>query len=638
MRRLFPLLLFASACADSGASLNAQAQYSPSVLDFGVVAVDQERTLRVTISNPGMEVLKIEDAALVEDLGGAFRILSINPVVMPGGTGTLTVAYRPCPQAWLGTAVNPAFSLDQCPTEPQAGTLLVSTGVGRDPLTLRGTPGLAPIAELYCPREIGPDGCPGPVDRNQPCASLSFGIIGLGLSCEAEIEVVNRGRPGGRTGDLLVQDALLRVQDPMTGEPIDGVSAGFELMTQDGLPLQPSAREPWVIPIAEGEEEGRRSFKVRYTTLREGLLVGDHNLGLGLRLLTNSPEAPALRASVYASGVLPQVTLEPFSERVNVLPPVGQSETVRMWVYNAGPGTAVVERVRLFPAHPELSVRGEVVAVQVLEGERAEFELSYARTSTTVARARLLVDMGRPLATPLALEVNPGQGTDRCVVEPLVVDFGATQGGELTAEVTVRSEGSRACTISQLDLRRPVGGATGEFVIDLPQCSQLPCDPQIVLCAADAPDCTNSEAQIPLRYRNQDDSRQDLGELHLQTSQFDAPERVVVLQSADDPCLPPTPVFTVQTLVPCAGQPVIFDASQSLAGGRAGGTASIVDYAWSLGFTQDPVEFVPPNAAITQIIVDGNELLIVNLSVTNSCGRRSTTAATETVVVASQCR
>lgn len=637
MRRLLPLLVWATACSDPSAGLSPQIQYSPSQLDFGTVAVNEQRTLRVQMSYSGQGPVQVQDAIVAEDRDSAWQVLSISPVLRTGVQSVLTMVYRPCPAAWVGATVNPSFDLTQCPTQPQTGTVLITTDLGSDALSVRGAPGLAPIAELYCPSEIGTDGCPGPIDRNQPCTRLNYGIIGLGLSCEAELEIINRRRGSVRTGDLLVQSALLTVGNPVSGDTLQGTGAGFEVLTPDAQPLHPSAANPVIISIPDGEDEARFPFKIRYTTRLQGLMIGDRDLARGLKIGTNSPEAPVLRASVYATGVLPQVRLEPFAERVELSPPVGQSEVVRMRIRNLGPGTANVERIRLSPEHPELKIQGTAANLRILEAEQAEFELVYTRNSTSTARAQLLVDLKSPLPTPLLIDVNPDLGSDRCIIEPALLNFGTTQGGEGSAEVTVRAEGPYPCTISELDIQRRGGGPEAEFRIDLPHCQTLPCNPQITLCGPDTADCSTSEMQLPLRYLNQDNSLQDLAELHLLTSQRDARQRVVVLEAADDPCLPPTPVFTVLTSTPCAGQPIELDASQSLAGGRPSSPAGIVGYDWSLGFTPGEADFVPPNTARTQITPESGGLVIIDLDVTNSCGASSEAPTSQQVIVASSC-
>jgi len=637
-RRLFPLLLVTSLCCADGASdLAGQPEFSPVALDFGTVAVQTERTLTVQVINRGPTPLEFTNAEVRDDPRGLWRVLRISPQVAPGATGTVDVAYRACPEAWTAGSVNPAFDLTDCLGREEVGSLLLTTAKTTYTLPLSGAPGLAPIAELYCPREVGPDGCPGPIERNAPCSSVHFGYIGLGLSCDAEIEVVNRRRDGARTGDLLVQGTSLRLLGPDDDGPVDGESLGFAFITEAGQPLNASAAQPLTVAIPEGEDEGRVRMKLRFTNQVEGLLAGDHTQGLGLRLHTNSSDAQELRASVYATGVVPEVSLGPVSGQLRVVPAPGQSEVVRLWVRNFGPGIATVDRVRLSPAHPELSIQGTTTNVQIPEGERLEFELVYTRTSTETARSDLIVDLGGPLTDPLILRINLEQGADQCHIEPALLDFGATQGGELNGAITVRSQGPTGCTISDLDIRRPLAGPDGEFTVELPQCQSLPCDPQITLCTHTTADCPLSEMQIPLRYRNQDHSIQDLAELHMTTSQRDAPQRVVVLQAADEPCVPPTPIITLQTTRPCAGQPVVLDGLQSSAGGRAGSAAAIVDYRWQLAFSQKPGEFMPPNAAQTSITPESGGLLSVSLSVTNSCGQTSQTPAQEQILVQNEC-
>lgn len=629
LRRLAPAaLLLAIACSDDPGFAPASARYSPEVLDFGVVSVAGERTLTFEVTNSGQVAYRIVDAAVPEDPRGLFRVEvpdSLRDGLAPGATAELAVTYRACPEAWQGDAPDPGFALEQCPTEVAAADLVITDESEGRRLPLTGAPGLPPRAELYCPRAIDADGCPMSLDETVRCTSLRFGSIGLGKTCEATIEVVNRRRAGAQTADLLVQDALLRVRTIEDPQMYDGLDAGFELLDVDGQPVDPSAEAPLVVAIPTGADEGRLRLRVRYTSRLGGVLAGDLGQGAGLRLATNSPEGE-LAASLYAVGLIPSIRFSLENDRAGpaqLQPEVGETARASFTLFNEGPGHATIAGVRLDPAAPELSIVPELAGEPLREGERRSFELVYARTEAELVRGWIHPEMVAPVEDPIPMQLNPEQTTDACEVTPGVLDFGATAGGELTASVRVRALATgTGCTISQLDVSAPNPTSASEFTVDLPGCSNLPCDPGITLCSPNTPGCTTSETQIPLRYRNRDVSTSDLAELYVTTSQRDDPTRIVVLQAMDDPCVPPTPVITAPGDDVCVGEPLTVDAAASLPGGRANPPGQIVSWEWALSFGTGS-EFIPPDAETTTFTPLAVGPIFVTLSVTNDCGERS---------------
>lgn len=278
MRRcliLAPLLL--AACSEQTGFLPGKASFSPSALDFGVVSVTDARTLSFELINQGQTAYVLADIQVVDDPRGVWSV-AVQPELRaglgPGDRSRIDVTYRPCPEAWLGHQLDPNYDLARCPSAPDAADLVVTGGEGSAWLPITGTPGLPPVVELLCPRTVGADGCPGELYDAAPCTSLRFGTIGLGKSCEAEIEVVSRSRDGARTADLLLQDALLRVRALGTDTPYTGAEAGFELLDEAGQAIAPTADAPIVVSIPEGAAEGRLRMKVRYTTALDGVLAG----------------------------------------------------------------------------------------------------------------------------------------------------------------------------------------------------------------------------------------------------------------------------------------------------------------------------------------------------------------------------
>lgn len=631
LRHLAPWLLLLG-CTESSQSLpNFGAEYSPDMLDFGVVAVAGQRSLLLDVHNVGGQPYVLTGVRVLDDPRGKWQVQlpdALQDGLLPGARAQIEVTYRPCPEAWMQGTLDPAYDLAGCPTSADAGQLLIEASVNSGQVALLGSPGLPAQAELFCARTVGADGCPGPIETAAPCTALLFERIGLAKSCDVELEIVNRRQGGGVTADLLVEDISVKLRELQSGLPFEG--ARFEILSADGDPVSPSDTQPLVVSIAAGEDSGRLRLILRYTTLDEGVFSGDPSLGDGLRIKTSAEVNATLFAGIYGQAELPTISLSYSLPRGFFSTPIGQAARARFMVRNSGPGHAVFESVNI--GGLEYSLETALSPGPLRESEELAFNVVYTPTDPARPNLSLNVQMQAPVVGPnYNVIINRGP---ICEITPAMLEMGTTSGGELTGAVRVRSLWA-PCIIDHLEFVEQTPGAAPEFSIDLPGCENLPCDPGIVLCAEDDPACSDSEIEIPIRYRNQDSTQIDIAQLELHTSEAGG-ARSVQVTAHDSACLPPTPIINVSTARPCAGQPIRMDASQSLPGGPIG-QATIVDWQWTIGFSQEQPEFMPPNAEFTALTVPNVGLMIINLQVTNSCGATSISPASEQFAVSGTC-
>src|SRR5438874_1853413 len=130
-----------NACSCDTETFIPGARYTPAqVLDFGKVSVASEKTLTIKVDSTGGAQLKILAANFMPSQENTSKTPKwrvkvpdiLTKGLAPSRTSSITVIYRPCPQAWVngtadtpGTTLDPAFSFSNCAETPDSIDLIL---------------------------------------------------------------------------------------------------------------------------------------------------------------------------------------------------------------------------------------------------------------------------------------------------------------------------------------------------------------------------------------------------------------------------------------------------------------------------------------------------------------------------------
>jgi len=148
--RALAVLVLLHACSEAAGQRDASTSFDaaqPSLLldpevllDFGEVSVQLEvmREATVTASD---DVLVIESIVLGAGSPDKWRFEAdaiLFEGLAPGESAQIRIYFRPCPEAWIGDAIDPAFDPALCYGKVAAGALQLESNGGRRSLSLAG--------------------------------------------------------------------------------------------------------------------------------------------------------------------------------------------------------------------------------------------------------------------------------------------------------------------------------------------------------------------------------------------------------------------------------------------------------------------------------------------------------------------
>lgn len=497
-----------------------------------------------------------------------------------------------------------------------------------------GFAGAPPVLEVRCLR--GGGHC-GDIQTapTAACVSAVFGSVHAGAAaCDLRVDIANLQRGGQRTAALLVESIeiwVYEIQDP-TRQLVDGRSVGFSLIDAAGAPLHVDAGNPLVVEIPAGQSSGASQVAVRYDGTTPGIWRGDGRMGSGLILHSNDPDQPVKAISLSALGSAPQIDVLPRSVRFGPVAQ-GQMATESVSIQNTGDADLVITAVRTTSAEFSATNSAGAVPFTVPPFTSAvTAEVTYQPMSAGPHWGSLVIESNDAPRSPLTIPLSGG-AVPRVEVEPtdtLVFALGVPP--PRRESLIVRNVGFGDLVILELDVVGPGGDPSHPSVDDfsVAGCAAYPCALNTTLCAPMSAGCVSSAVTFEVTYSNNDASATDLAELRIVTNDPADPSHIVVLSARSTPCLFPTPVITVETVSPTAGQVVTVNATSSVPG-----AGTLVAYQWQWLFTPGtPPPFSDATAVRTTFTPSVAGSHVLGLHVTNSCGSTSQVPASEAITVA----
>ncbi|MBK8014046.1 MAG: choice-of-anchor D domain-containing protein [Deltaproteobacteria bacterium] len=653
------------------------ASFDPaSVLDFGDVPVDGERTLDVLVRSTGSASFCVtpsfsasearaedcvpEELGHLDQAGCPWRYdfdAALLEGLAPSATATISVTYRPCPEAWDGDTLKPDFDLSACNPNSESGELTIveegracsATKNGRRSLSLLGRPVFQPSASVFCPTGGGQD-CSAQDPTLVACSTLFFGEVGSGEPpCDLVVEVKNRWRDGRPVAPLQIDRVEIWVNELNEAEnlaPREGAEAGFSVRDLTGARREISAEAPVVVPIEPNATTGAARFKVRFDGTKAGVWTGEEQKSSGMYIYTNDPDQPVIALSVFAQGTAPEADYYP---EVIQFGPVrtGTTKTATVSLRNEGNADLIVTKLEIVSASSEFAVRTSLgLATPItLSGSGMSIYVDYTPADAGIDNEVLAITtndashVGGRIEIPLSggalpkLQVEPSQRVVFANPEP-------PPAPPRSETITLSNIGFSDLTISKLDLVGPGGDGSHPSVDDfsIAGCAGFPCVRSDVLCAPGLNCQSGASMVLELTYKNTDLSTTDQVELRISSDDPSDPEHLLILSAKDVPCVYPRPIITVLTSPTCAGAPIRADATASVAGDSD--DRSITDYEWFWVRTPGPAPVLTPLDGVETSFttgIDDSGIYILGLKVRNDCGAWGLDVATETILVSDSC-
>ena len=632
--------------------------YMPgNVLDFGEVAVDTEKTLGIVVLSDGsaaFQILDIVEQFDADDTGKWTVVVddALTNGLTPSQTATITVTYRPCPEAWNGDTINDNYTFDLCPGDPDSGVLDITDNsrTQNRKIDVTAIPVQPPTIRVKCPVSMGGIQCNVEDPDLQTCNGLAFGPVTAGETpCDLVLEIENafrRDTNGNlkRVGTLNVEGISMEVRDLNSNDQVTkrGPEVGFTILDMDGSPLSLSAANPLQVPIdpnaGSGPTQGTfgtKRFKIRFDGSASGTWAGLVNEGNGLRFFSDDPDQRVIGMNVSAIGAA--ANLECFPPLRDFGPVMqGTTATTSFSCQNSGDAILEVYSMAVESGNGEFVVSADIGGTPFMVNPFTRFNLEVAYTpgdggvdiETVVVMSNDLRDDGR-------LELGLRGGAVPTCQVPDVLVFPLTPGvpppqPPRTVDLQVLSTGFGDCVVERLDILED-NASKDDFTIDLPQCSGgLPCTLGVTL-----PPMVG-QLDIPITYDNTDISTTDSVNLHVYTNDPGNPDQIVILQAMDDPCFYPNAIIEVETERPCVGMPVRVNALNSDPGGN-GMTTTITSFRWHWLFAPDQAQFAPQGMDFTTFIPGRDGMYFLGLEVVNDCGAMSQSPGTEMINVSSSC-
>lgn len=632
---------------------------SDLVLNFGNVAVNQEKKLDIRVLSDGSAALIVNSASRVPDNAETQAIFAVNVQedlttgLRPAVTSSISVTYRPCPAAWTGNQINPDFDFNTCPSARQQITLAVvdNTRLAGVEIVVAGQPVQAPSIEVLCGRGAGH--CNDADVEMQECVSLSFGTVSSAApACDLWFEIRNVKRGGKETGPLNVERLEILAFDINEPEPRTvraGRDIGFSLLDMAGNPLAIDSGNPLVVEIPPGTaDNGSVRIRARFDGTTLGVWRGEAMRGSGLRIYTDDPDfRPAKTVSFSAIGSAPEIQVLPRSIEYGPVPQ-GSTRTATVTVSNSGDADLEITDVRFAQDTSGVKFRyttsrgNPPFTVTPFANNTFQIFVDYTPQAGGQDSDSLVIGSNDVNDNPLEVPITGG-AVPKLRVEPNDTLVFALPNPLPPPPIPARDEpvsisnvGFGDLRVLRLSITGPGGDASHPSVDDfsIQGCATLPCMPGTLLCAPSQQGCVNSETSFTITYDNNDNSQTDLAELRIETNDPTDPEHIVVLSAQDVPCFFPSPVVTVVTAEAKVGMPVEVSALSSDPGGAPGMPGSIVDYQWFWLFTPGAApSFTSQGMPNTTFVPERFGAHVLGLHVRNDCGAMSQTPASETITV-----
>lgn len=647
-------------------TFRAAAKYTPeNVLSFGDVAVTSEKKLDIVVLNEGSAGLKILQPTVAGD-PNKWR-LDVRPDLLTGitpqRTSSISVTYRPCPDAWETRNVNgvmvdllkEGFDYSTCMTDAVDATTLtvveIDTLDGGATFELSANPVQPPNATVYC--QNGMRACNATDPNVDPCNAMTFGDVVAGdTPCDLVVEVRNTWLNQKAVGELHVEGVVISVQNIEDEITVDGLTAGFSVVdVETGADLSPSPTNPFVIPVPDGQMEGRERFKIRFSGIAAGTWDGRPPRSMtGVKVFTNDPAHRVITFAINGTGSAPDIDWQPSGLNFG---PVAQGEvkTLTATITNSGNAPLILTSIgfRVDTAGNELSYttnKGSSFPITMPPADRTYVYVRYSPTAVGRDSDDLVIinndiNENNRVEIPITggpvpvLRVDP---LDTLVFpEPMAMT-------PRRESVLLTNVGTGDLEIQRLAITGPQGDPSStsadDFFFDFDACRGMSsCDLAVTLCAQASTSCIGTtDTSIPIGYANNDLSTLDFAELHIFSTDPANPEHVVVLNAGDSPCFPPGPQIRYEPAVPCKGMPVTAYADGSTPGGPDGMGAMMTDFYWEWLFTPaaQPA-FTPTNQVSTTFIPTDSGIFVLGLKIKNDCGAVSPSPASETIMVAETC-
>lgn len=676
-------LVLARCSCDETQTFVPSALYTPTpALDFGLVSVSTQKTLPIKVLSNGGAGLRLSgltfNGASADTLRhfifegqrcdgtntcAPFKSELIEGLA-PGRTSSITITFRPCPDAWNGDVLKEGAdltaALTACPTALVQVTMSIldNTSKGSTDIVLSGQPAQSPVMEVFC---AGSGACNQDDAPLAQCNRFSFPALTTGQPCDLVVEVRNLQRAGKPTGELNLERIDIRLVDVNATQPaiIDGRTAGFSVRNLDGSELSVDVSQPFIVPSPSGATSpGTRRFKLRCDSSAGGLWNGGQGTqiggmpveGTGVRLYSDDPDnQPAKTIGLTALVSAPTINVTP--DRLD-FGQVEQGTTAMrsVEVKNAGNTDLLVSDVRFNTdtTGRQLSYttsRGNP-PIMLTPNETFTIQVSFTPVTAGLITDALVIGSNDVAHNPFSVPISGG-AVPRVEFDPSDTLVFALPNPrppppipERCLPLTIRNVGYGDLTVQRFDISGPGGDPAHPSVDDfrIQECaSGLPCTPSpaIVLCPPTRPGCTTPSTNITVCYLNNDNSTTDLAELKVDTTDPTDPNHTIVLSAEDVPCFFPSPVITVETAAPTEGQEVCVNANASDPGGVPAAGATIISYEWSWVFSRSvpPPAFTPNDQARVCFTPTTAGVHILNLHVTNSCGSRSQSPGSETITV-----
>ncbi len=675
-RRSIPFLMLSFLSAGTLMNCNCETeQFLPSVtydpypfvsavgeapgteLVFGDVSVNSEKTLAIRVQSNGRAPVNVVAANLVStSADGTWKVVvadELNPMVgiAPGQTATISVTFRPCPQAWDGNTLRENFDFNGCPGEGQAADLNVTdnTPTGAASFGLSGRAVQPPVASVFCPVA---NNCGEAQPQLRQCNGVTFGAVSSNEDpCDLVIEVRNQWRDNKPVGDLEIQKIDVLVQDYCCGDPgpiLTGEDVGFTIEDMSGQPLTPDPADPFLVPITPGGTDGANQFKFVFSGARTGLWRGQATNMTGLRLYTNDPDHRLIVVPLTGQGSAPALQCSP--ERINFGPvPQNTTATATITCRNGGDADLTISNIAIESGNPEFAVTTDLGPTQNLTlrlFELVQLFVAYTPRNTGVDADNLVLTSNDPINPRILIPIIGGPIPEIQVQPADTLAFPLPVGVDppfppQTQPLIISNIGYGDLVVSRLELRGPNGMLDHPSVDDftIPLCAGAnPCDLNLTLCAPGSPGCNaNFTKQLDVTYANDDISTIDLVELHIFSDAPSDPEHIVVLSAEDKPCLFPTPVITVTSPSPhCVGDEIMVDANASNPG-PPGAMVNACTWFWPFVPMGMPPPFNTQGMLTTAFVPMAAGTFVLGVNCTNSCGATSQTPGQETILVSNGC-
>lgn len=669
------------------------AAYNPDkVLDFGKVAVSSEKTLKIKVTSSGRAGLRIKSTKIENSADASKWQVALPDVfttgLAPGRTSSITVSYRPCPDAWVPgpndangrptrtTRLKDNFDYNSCSAVNDSADLVTvedGTRSGGQRIQLAGQPVQPPVAEVTC--QNGVVAC----NQNNPttirCVGMTFGTVAaVQVPCDMVVEVTNRWRRDKPSGDLQVQRVEITVQDINENVTRNGEDVGFSIRDMMGNPLQIDNDHPFVVHIPDDRMVGSQRFKIRFAGLRTGTWFGSETFGMtGVRLYTTDPDrnvkdeqnrpvagrpsgpiAGLIKFNVSGTGSAPDIQVFPTSLNFG---PVEQGRTKMLdtTITNAGDADLSITSLGFFDDMSMSKFRWSVATGRnpptvLRPNERLPVQVSYTPPVAGQDADRLVIGNNDPKTMGKVYVAITGGAVPKLRVAPSDMMYFPLVDAPppippRTEPLVLSNVGYGDLKISSLEIRGPGGDPMHPSVLDfsIMECMGMPapataqsCDPMLTLCPPSNPACTTSARTFHIVYKNLSIFEREFVELHIRSNDPADLDHVVVLEARDIPCLFPNPVIRVDTARPCRGQPVTVTGRASTPGPTMG--ATVTRYEWSWLFSPSPIpDFMPPEGIQVTFTPQTSGIYLLGLDVTNSCGARSQNPQSETLNVAEVC-